>query len=500
MKKLRPNLTTSFDKSVSFSKHVIKSTDLDINNFRGELKNSSRLLSSIEDIKKSYDGAEELTTDVFHSLFKYYPELMEQNEIDPRYMISWGVIKRLISLPEYVELKISTQHDKLMSVIGTEILMYNSKDILKELILMSEEVLDEIEKALEAAKAAEAEQDPMSEEEKAAMLQSMVDEYNKWMGEDYEKPIPEIKKALKLTIKELAGITDAGSSWGLSSDPSYQKLPYAEKLNLIKSLREDKKLQKISLLAGKLKLLALKGNDGFSKRKYTHIDSVEPGRSLDKLIPMELGYLALSETKGAFMKKYVQGELMQRKYGGKVKKGKGPIVICIDSSGSMDGDREVYTKALSLTLLEASRKEKRSFFAIHFSSGRRSADLYVNSFTKNSPYSVKDALELAQYFEGGGTDYKEPLKRAMDVINNVSEFSKAEIIFLTDGQASLDYGFITDLNAWKAKKNVKISGVLIEAYSQKDGPLEKVSDEIHNIKSLALEGDDLAKRVINFIV
>ena len=53
-------------------------------------------------------------------------------------------------------------------------------------------------------------------------------------------------------------------------------------------------------------------------------------------------------------------------------KGKGPMVVCIDVSSSMQGDKELWAKAVSLTLMDIARRQRRLFRAVLFSSGPES--------------------------------------------------------------------------------------------------------------------------------
>jgi Mg-chelatase subunit ChlD len=59
--------------------------------------------------------------------------------------------------------------------------------------------------------------------------------------------------------------------------------------------------------------------------------------------------------------------LMQFKLEGKEKEGKGPLIVCIDNSGSMAGEREEWAKGFALGLLTIAKKQKREFCIIHFS-------------------------------------------------------------------------------------------------------------------------------------
>ena len=98
---------------------------------------------------------------------------------------------------------------------------------------------------------------------------------------------------------------------------------------------------------------------------------------------------------------------MEYKLNSNNEKCKGPIVCCIDTSGSMSGNREMWSKAVAIAMLEIAHNQKRDFAGILFS----------NKVSFNSPIIIpKDniepnkVLELAESFSGGGTDFEEPLR------------------------------------------------------------------------------------------
>ena len=45
------------------------------------------------------------------------------------------------------------------------------------------------------------------------------------------------------------------------------------------------------------------------------------------------------------------------------------MVICVDGSGSMSGSKELWAKAVALTLMDIARREKRACLALVFSAG-----------------------------------------------------------------------------------------------------------------------------------
>ncbi|WP_443258258.1 vWA domain-containing protein [Virgibacillus sp. L01] len=66
------------------------------------------------------------------------------------------------------------------------------------------------------------------------------------------------------------------------------------------------------------------------------------------------------------MRKFVEGQTMVYDKKGKETLGKGPIILCLDESGSMR-DLESQSKGFALALISYAKKQKRDFALISFS-------------------------------------------------------------------------------------------------------------------------------------
>lgn len=84
-------------------------------------------------------------------------------------------------------------------------------------------------------------------------------------------------------------------------------------------------------------------------------------------------------------------------------------------------------------LLEIAIAQKRDFAAIHFSGDTNPKNLHVDYFYKEQPYNIEKILEFCEYFDGGGTFFEAPLKRARQIISEHAKFTTADLIFITDG-------------------------------------------------------------------
>ena len=167
----------------------------------------------------------------------------------------------------------------------------------------------------------------------------------------------------------------------------------------------------------------------FKKNKLFGIPLVAPIIIADIYFPNIRKIFAKKRLSAEAMPYFVSGYFRLYEIEGKQKKGKGPIVTCIDSSGSMDGTPEIWAKAVALTLLEIAKEQKRDFFCIHFSSGYRGNNLHTNSFPKDAPFEIEQLIDMAEYFEAGGTEIEPPLDLSREKIGTETNYEKADIIF-----------------------------------------------------------------------
>ena len=120
-----------------------------------------------------------------------------------------------------------------------------------------------------------------------------------------------------------------------------------------------------------------------------------------------------------FLRRLLEGQILQYRLREDEQKGKGPMVVCIDVSSSMQGDKELWAKAVSLTLMDIARRQRRLFRAVLFSSGPESSRKVIdlNRQRRYQPELPK-VLEMAEYFPGGGTDFEAPIDAAIALLED----------------------------------------------------------------------------------
>jgi hypothetical protein len=86
---------------------------------------------------------------------------------------------------------------------------------------------------------------------------------------------------------------------------------------------------------------------------------VGPGGDVGRLLPVELAKLAIPELELDTLRRIAEREALCREYHAVEPVGKGPVIIALDESGSMDGTKIHTAKALALALAWVARQQRR---------------------------------------------------------------------------------------------------------------------------------------------
>lgn len=163
------------------------------------------------------------------------------------------------------------------------------------------------------------------------------------------------------------------------------------------------------------------------------IDRVENGDNLERILPVEI---AMPED--LFFKRYATKELQQfssprkdapkkvEEYRKDPRLTKGPIIVSIDTSGSMSGRPEKIAFSLLKQLLRMAKKQKRPCFLISFYVRSKSIDL-----SKPRNWGRVDNFLINSF--SGGTDGEQMLAEAIRVLQN-GTFEMADVLIISDLQ------------------------------------------------------------------
>jgi len=137
------------------------------------------------------------------------------------------------------------------------------------------------------------------------------------------------------------------------------------------------------------------------------------------------------------------------------KKRTGPVVACLDTSGSMQGAPLLKAKALLLAIANILKKEDRSLHVVLFGSAGE-----IREFSMVGQNNSAGLLKFLQQGFGGGTDFETPLKHAFEIIASQKDYKKADVLMISDGDCSLSPEFTKALKTQKEILNCMVYSVL----------------------------------------
>lgn len=489
----------------------------------GQLRADSPSLRAIEETGGTFlPHFDSLLQDIFCGLFKYNVFFQKETELRQSALFNRTFLNALRQGDLYSILREMTLLDEAKSGLCTLLLGESLISLLKaEKMLTRGEMLDlwDIKKQEEVLAERQAE---FTEAEKLAEEQSGDKERKKVIEKAKDKIEGEMdgaeallrqkaqRLAEELTRKEsqvtqrfqaeaikaaqmLEDAAEEAEQWGKGMGSGYRSPP-GEKLELGKRLAGNEKLKKLSRMIGRMKFHALALRKKIFERTSEEILEVERGDAVHHLLPPELLTLSHPLLRKDFQRRFLDQELLQYSLRGIEEKGKGPMVVCLDGSSSMAGDKEIWSKAVTLTLLEIARRQRRLFRSICFSSD--DAPLQVLDMNPRARYEMEmgKVMDLAEYFPGGGTDFQKPLDAALECLKK-SKYKKGDIVFITDGECQVTPEWAENFRAEKDRLGFSLYSILIDVGPSSLGTLKEFSDRITTIKRLAGLDADAAKDI-----
>ena len=409
-------------------------------------------VSAARNVSSLYSSDKELgvVQDVFNSLYKSEPAL-----VDNAPMAQKGVIEQMMGLPEFSQLRSDTQVDDIASALGT--------------MELAPQVLEQFNKVLEKLEQKQGKSKPKEG-------QSLSDA----IGED---GMAELRQGLRRAIDSAQEATDEmdgiARAWGLNSE-EFKSMPFEQRMAIADYLRNQRKLQSIADLVGRFKNVVNAASATVPSHGYDEIVDTGLGDDIPRLVPSE--FFKFSKQKTLFYKDLLEKKLLNYNLKGVENLGKGPVIVCQDKSGSMQGERDEWATAVSIAMSELATKQNRAFGVIHFEA-TVGKTYYWN---KGQKPSVSEKIQMASAGTAGGTNFYKALSAAYDLRAHEPELKPCDIVFITDGEYEFTPDQLDYILKIKKQTEVRIYGIAIS-----DGPgsintdcLKGFCDQISVVNSL----------------
>lgn len=270
-----------------------------------------------------------------------------------------------------------------------------------------------------------------------------------------------INTALRGAAEKLEELDSLRRGVGVE-DAEWKQMDPTARLKLATRLNTPQ-MRTLADLVGRMKRFAMGQQAQKINDMPEEIFDVEMGNDLRRVMRSEFAYLAHPDTRILFVKKYVDGELLQFKERGKEDAGKGPIVVAIDNSGSMSGGPENWAKAVAEALRRICAEQDRDYYAMYFETNRHRERF---DFPKGKS-DIEKVFKFLSVSAGGGTEFDGVLTEALARIQTQFDDDgrgKGDIVFITDGEAHLDPAWIKNFVEEKQRVGCRVFGVYISAY------------------------------------
>ena len=503
--------------SVGYSYNALQHYDIDLEIYRDIVDQSPIMQATLEEGEQLLPTFKYLHEDIFLSLFKYKAVVLPETDMHIATRMNRGIIQSLINTPEYISLRQTCRMDQFNAALGTEIIGHEAIEILKEALKQLKDLEekkkklqelidkeDEIDELLEenanidelianaqrngngGAVAGYIQQKEANEQAIAtlkAVANKIAEECDELLeDEDVAEEIGEaVGKQFDQASTEIGQVSKIAEMWGMD-EGGQSRIPFQQKKDAIEIIRKAPKLSQLTDLIGRFKESAITEQKKKAKHGATDIRSVTTGSKIEDTLPSDRINLTMEATKPDFYRRMTDNQLLVYAKESTKERNKGPIIVCVDTSGSMEGDQEIWSKAMSVGILEVAQMQKRDFACIIFS-GKADNPIVI----KKDEISPQKIIDVAERFHNGGTNFEAPLRKALDLIKD-STFHEADIVFITDGDCYTSDEFIRKFNQIKEDKEFKCMGVLVDcgSYSHSsDSSLKEFCDSVVRVSKIA---------------
>jgi uncharacterized protein with von Willebrand factor type A (vWA) domain len=448
-----------------------------------------------------YDAWDDLTKDIFYSYHHASePEILPPERVDPAVAHHAKIASKMTAEDEHAQSRNLTRDNPTAAAIATMAASRALKEALEDELVEQARQSEDFEQERQKADGAQQELDDVREQVRDGSLPvtpGVVEQIKDLVKAKRDAQASAADKALAAPLpfnqaahdavvaaveagaeaaKAAASIPSFDQGFG-EGEPRYESPEQA--LSIAEMWANNPILRQVAELYGRL------DRDMRFKRAKRVVGGADEivdlkfGDDIRRVLPSELANLADEDLEDDFYMRWLGAELRVYDTVGEEQAGRGPIVMVVDESGSMSGQRNVWAKALAMCLLNIARREKRDFAYVGFASG---SQVHTFLFTAKAEMDPQMIVDMASHFFGGGTTPVIGLAAA-DKVMELAEFRKADIAMISDGEA----GFMDEdkrLRDRMAERGVRFHGIGIGGSFRY---LKALTDDVIDINDFDLE-------------
>ena len=422
--------------------------------------------------------------------------LIAEDNLHGSVKVNRKILEILLNTPEYIALRDKCCQNDFIAGWGSEIIGNQAIEIIKATLknvrdmdnqmqsldqLIEEEerlddIADELSEVMDDIEYLESVGDMDSDEYKELLekMDELKDEFASQKGDidslmsdcdelvddeavadDIQEVVERMGTAFTEASTQVDGITQVMSGYGFDTG-NMTRINFGNKKQAITRILESPDVFKLTDAIGRMRESAITEQKKKAKHGRVELSSVSIGDKIEDTIPSERMNLVNEVTKRDFHRRYAEHQLITYEKESNKEKNKGPVIVCVDTSGSMSGDREIWSKAMAIAMLDIAQLQKRDYACIIF-------DSYANApiIIEKDEAAPQKIIDIAENNRGGGTNFEAPLKEALDLIKD-SRFVQSDILFITDGECDVSDAFLREFNTIKTDKEFQCFGIVID--------------------------------------
>ena len=228
--------------------------------------------------------------------------------------------------------------------------------------------------------------------------------------------------------KEKENETDNEEQFGIGAGNSKEENLRREN-RFLRSIPKD--LLKLAKLIGRSGSVDFKPSGHFPTAAKSDITGITIGDNLSSLLPSETALLSCPATQPTFYHNYVEKRLQifasASSGNAPVTHQDGPVIICLDTSGSMRGEKVEIACNLTMTITIIAQRRKRDVLVVKYSDWH-----FLLKVTKLSRQR-EDLEKFLSSYQGCGNAENELFRWLFkDILPNEKAFDTADILCITD--------------------------------------------------------------------
>ena len=490
--------------------------------------------------EKVLPGTPAVLADTYHALWSSEPSVKPTDQVPADRKYWRGMLEEMVKTSSFQELHAKTEGSSLMSLVGT---IETGQTVLGLMPKGDQKKLEELKKLQEQSD--ELEEEAATAESEAAQIQALASEMqaaanasgqkglssgqaqkraNELAGQqakaqanakvardlanqaktevdakaealmgkpgsvEAEQKLRELARighaALAATQKKVEALSETIQGWGLDAG-ELSRMAMPEAVGLLEKMRRNAAFKKFSQLLGRLRAIAAKKAKSKTEGEGRRIARQETGRDIARAYPSELVAFAHPATRVQALLRWSRGEMRLQGQETRKRLGHGPVIVCEDGSGSMEGAKQQWAKGVTLALAHFAKLQHRGYGWVHF--GATHSKLVARSYS-GGKMSAAQILEVAELFlNASGTDFEVPLRRAVEMIEREG-LKKADIVLVTDGDCDVSEGFLQWFLATKKRLELNVIAVICDVGGHvTDATVKKFSDRVERASSFTAE-------------